>query len=132
MMSASEAEAIVRLIGHRDYGPIEQPEDWSAEDTLTIAVMWKNASSRLDHFRGSIRVPEGGRDGTIRVGRRGERKCSGPLIPERIEGGRTVMKWSLTCSDRLTAKGSLRYLATDDYVIGEGQDSEGGRLALID
>ncbi len=132
MMSAGEAESIVRLIGHRRYGPIEPPDGWFDNGTLPIAVMWKNRSSGLDHFRGIIQVPRDGRDGTIHIGPRGGRKCSGPLIPEEAHNGRTVMKWSLTCSDGLTAKGSLRYRHRDEYVIGEGEDSEGRDLALID
>jgi hypothetical protein len=132
MFSAAEAESIVKLIGHREYGPIEPPEGWSDTGTVRIAVMWKNASSGLDHFRGIIRVPQEGTNGAIHVGPRGGRKCSGPLTPAGAAAGRTVMKWSLTCSDGLTAKGSLRYRQKDDYVIGEGEDSEGGNLALID
>jgi len=132
MISAAEAESIVKLIGHREYGPIEPPEGWSDTGTVRIAVMWKNASSGLDHFRGIIRVPREGRDGAIQVGPRGGRKCSGPLTPAGETDGRTVMKWSLTCGDGLTAKGSLRYRQKDDYVIGEGEDSEGRNLALID
>ncbi len=133
MISAAEAESIVKLIGHREYGPIDPPEGWSDNNgTVRIAVMWKNASSGLDHFRGIIRVPREGENGAIQVGPRGGRKCSGPLIPAGAQDGRAVMKWSMTCSDGLTAKGSLRYRQKDDYVIGEGEDSEGRNLALID
>jgi hypothetical protein len=132
MISATEAESIVKLIGHREYGPIDPPDGWSDTGTVRIAVMWKNASSGLDHFRGVIRVPREGRNGAIQVGPRGGRKCSGPLIPVEAQGGRAVMKWSITCSDGLTAKGSLRYRQKDHYVIGEGEDSEGRNLALID
>jgi hypothetical protein len=132
MISSAEAESIVGLIGHREYGPIDPPEGWSDTGTVRIAIMWKNASSGLDHFRGIIRVPREGRNGAIQVGPRGNRKCSGPLIPVEARDGRTVMKWSITCSDGLTAKGSLRYRQKDDYVIGEGEDSEGRNLALID
>jgi hypothetical protein len=130
--SAAEAESIVKLIGHRDYGPVDPPAGWLDAGTLRIAVMWKNASSGLDHFRGVVRVPREGGSGLIEVGPRGGRKCSGPLIPVGAEGGRAVMKWTLTCSDGLTAKGSLRYRKSDDYVVGEGQDSAGRGLALID
>ncbi len=132
MITAAEAESIVKQIGHREYGPIEPPIGWIDTGTLSIAVMWKNASSGLDHFRGIIRVPRDGQQGMIHVGPRGGRKCSGPLVPVEARDGRTVMKWSLTCSDGLTAKGSLRYRQWDEYVIGEGEDSEGRDLALID
>lgn len=132
MISAGEAESIVKLIGHREYGPVDPPRGWLDTETIRIAVMWNNASSGLDHFRGVVQVPREGRNGVIQVGPRGGRKCSGPLIPAGAEDGRTVMKWSITCSDGLSAKGSLRYRRKDDYVIGEGKDSEGRNLALID
>ena len=132
MITAAEAVSIVKRIGHRELGPIEPPEGWSDAAALGIEVMWKNATSGLDHFRGIIRVPQEGRNGTIQVGPRGGRKCSGPLTPAGATDSREVMKWSLTCSDGLTAKGSLRYRQSDDYVVGEGEDSEGGNLALID
>ena len=132
MISAAEAVSIVKRIGHREYGPIDPPEGWSDTGTVRIAIMWKNASSGLDHFRGTIRVPREGRNGAIELGPRGGRKCSGPLTPAGATDGRTVMKWSVTCSDGLTAKGSLRYRPNDNYVVGEGEDSEGRSLALID
>lgn len=134
IMTEGEAVAIVKAVGHRKHGPIEPPEGWSESLSLRIQAIWGNDSSDVDKFEGKIRIPSDGSDGTIRIGPDAERNCSGIVTFDRQEEKTIYMLWSLSCTDGVTATGTLRLRKISDsaYLFGEGEDSKGRNVAIID
>lgn len=59
MMSAAEAEAIVKLIGHRKIGIVDPPADWTGSTLMRIQVIWGSEPSCRDGFDGQIGFPAG-------------------------------------------------------------------------
>ena len=134
MMTENEAVSILKAVGHRRYGPIEPPVGWSKPLTLKIQAVWSNDSSDVDKFEGQIRFPSDGADGSIRIGPDAGRDCNGTVTYDRKEENTIFMLWSLTCTDGVTAAGTLRIrkLNGSSYLFGGGEDSKGRNVAIID
>jgi hypothetical protein len=144
MMPVSEAESIVRLVGHKEYGAVEPPAGWSAAiavpahrtepASLRIQVMWSNASSGVDSFDGEILFSEGQETAVIKIGANTGRDCEGVVSYDREEMDKVNMLWRLTCADGVAASGKLTLRTADNaiHLVGQGEDSSGQIIAITD
>lgn len=134
MMTKGEAVAIIKVVGHRKYGPIKPPEGWPKPMALKIQAIWSNGSSDVDIVNGEITFPPGGKNGVMRIGPVAGRNCSGAVSYDRKEKDKVFMLWSLVCADGITATGTLaiRKVKNSTYLVGDGEDSKGRNVAIID
>lgn len=133
-MTTSEAEYIVKLVGHREHGAIEPPTGWPDMSGTRIQVIWANDNADVDNYEARIELPTESMDGAIRIVPGAGRDCRG-VVSYRGRGEQVItMSWSLSCADGTTAKGTLRQrmYQTSSYLVGDGTDSRGRNVAIID
>ncbi len=144
MIATAEAEAIVKVVGHRRYGAVEPPAGWSAAATapadravpasLPIQVMWSNESFGVDSFDGEIVFSDGQETAMMRIGANAGHDCEGVVSYDSKDRDKVNMLWHLTCADGVTAKGKLTISMADNavHLVGQGEDSRGQIIAITE
>lgn len=134
MMSAVEAESIVKLVGHREHGAVDPPSGWPGMSGMRIQVLWANDDADVDKYEARIKLPTETEDGAIRIVPGVGRDCSGVVSYRGRREQVIMMSWSLSCADGMTANGTLRQrmYPTSSYLVGDGTDSGGRNVAIID
>lgn len=134
MMTEAEAEAIVKAVGHRKYGPIEPPAAWNAaapsaaaRRKLDLVVLWAegNGTKRLT---GTAYIGGKNQQTELRifVGERGS--CHGALAPDSGVDSAKEGAWKLWCGDGSKASG--RYRTSGESAAGSGMDENANKVSL--
>ena len=148
MFSADEAESIVRLVGHRKYGVVEPPAGWwvaaalpahsteSISRLIPVTVVWHNDSAGVDRFEAQMRFSQKGETGILKIDTTAGPACEGRVTYDRKTKDGFAMLWNLSCADGITANGELtiKTVRGTDYVylVGQGEDSRGRKVAIVD
>ena len=140
MMSAAEAKAILKLIGHRKLGPVKPPPEWYPETAgkvdipnLPFFAAWGHSGrfkttvpGRLifNNLAGTAEKPT--LQGDIQTDAGPHGACNGGFELVQIEDLLFEGEWSLNCTDGVAAEGRLTIgkQQGESVLTGSGTDSE--------